>query len=39
MRRYNLRVTWQRATSVLYLAIAAYCGYVLIVTLVTVARA
>jgi hypothetical protein len=32
------RVSWQLATSVLYVAIAAYCGYVLVVTLVSVAR-
>jgi hypothetical protein len=34
----GVRMAWQRATSALYLAIAAYCGYVLIVTLLTVAR-
>jgi hypothetical protein len=35
----KVRAAWQRAASVLYLAIAAYCGYVLVVTLLAVARA
>jgi hypothetical protein len=38
MHRDNLRVAWQRAASAIYVAIAAYCGYVLVVTLLAVAR-